>query len=46
MGKRFLVTLGHSIVRLRPLAAVGYMYAALSREKRKLRQALRSANRL
>lgn len=43
MGKSFLVTLGHSIVRLRPLVAVGYVYALLSREKRGLRRALLSA---
>jgi len=45
MGKSFLVTLGHSIVRLRPLVAVGYIYAAFSREKRDLRRAFRSASR-
>lgn len=38
MGKGFLRTLGHSAVRLRPLVVVGYVYAALSSEKRKIRR--------
>lgn len=39
MGKSFLRTLAHSFLRLRPLVAVGYLYAALSTPKRKLREA-------
>lgn len=45
MGKSFLRTLGHSAVRLRPLVAVGYVYAALSSEKRRLRRELARATR-
>ena len=40
MGKSFIMTLGHSVVRLRPLVVVGYVYAALSEEKRKIRAQL------
>jgi glycosyltransferase involved in cell wall biosynthesis len=40
MGKGLLRTLGHSIVRLRPLVIVGYLYAMLSGEKRELRRKL------
>jgi glycosyltransferase involved in cell wall biosynthesis len=45
MGKSLLMTLGHSVVRLRPLVAVGYVYAALSREKRALRKKILSASK-
>jgi glycosyltransferase involved in cell wall biosynthesis len=40
MDKGFLRTLGHSIVRLRPLVFLGYLYAMLSKEKRKLKEKL------
>ncbi|MEZ0346875.1 MAG: glycosyltransferase [Infirmifilum sp.] len=35
MGKSFLRTLGHSIIRLRPFVAIGYIYAILTHEKQK-----------
>jgi len=38
MGRGFLITLGHSIVRLRPFVIVGYTYAALKPRYRELRQ--------
>jgi len=38
MGKGFLKTLGHTIIRLRPFVTIGYIYAALSHKYRKLRQ--------
>ena len=41
MGKSLLRTLGHSLVRLRPLVIVGYLYAMLSSEKRELKERLR-----
>ena len=40
MGKSLLRTLGHSVVRLRPLVIVGYLYAMLSGEKREIRRRL------
>jgi len=40
MGRSLLRTLGHSVVRLRPLVIVGYLYAMISREKRELRKKL------
>lgn len=38
MAKGFLRTLGHSVLRLRPLVVVGYAYAALSSRYKKLRK--------
>lgn len=38
MGKNLLRTLAHSVVRLRPLVTIGYLYAALSPQKRKLKE--------
>jgi len=38
MGKSFLRTLGHSIIRLRPFVFLGYIYAALSNRFRVLRR--------
>ena len=38
MGKSFLRTLGHSIVRLRPFVLIGYLYATSKREYQTLRR--------
>lgn len=40
MGKSFLITLGHSIIRLRPLVFIGYLYAMFSNQTRKLKKHL------
>jgi len=38
MGKSLLKTLGHSIVRLRPMVFAGYIYAMFSKEKQELKR--------
>jgi hypothetical protein len=43
MGKSLLKTLGHSIVRLRPMVFAGYIYAMFSKEKRELKRKVKGA---
>jgi len=38
MGKSFLITLGHSVLRLRPFVAIGYLYATFSKQYKAMRK--------